>query len=136
MRSQAKACCRAFKNLLGEMFADSPRVGRERGFQLAEIAEAEGGVAGYRVSLLACLFVRLLVCFLLSVFLVSVCMHACVYVRWFVSLFLRFFSSICSPKLVGFTPFACSCACMPAELCLVCLVCVFSYCLLVRPCSC
>lgn len=49
MKSQYKACCRSFKNLLGEFFAESPRVQKERTFQLAEIAEAEGGVAGFRV---------------------------------------------------------------------------------------
>ncbi|OEH80164.1 heat shock protein [Cyclospora cayetanensis] len=49
VRSQAKACCRGFKNLLGEAFSGSSRVERERMFQLAEIAEAPGGVAGFKV---------------------------------------------------------------------------------------
>ncbi|KAL8447532.1 hypothetical protein Emed_004320 [Eimeria media] len=49
VRSQAKACCRSFKNLLGEIYADSPRVTREKRFQLAQIAEAQGGVAGFKV---------------------------------------------------------------------------------------
>ncbi|KAL8274732.1 hypothetical protein Esti_001337 [Eimeria stiedai] len=49
VRSQAKACCRSFKNLLGELYADSPRVTREKRFQLAEIAEAHGGLAGFKV---------------------------------------------------------------------------------------
>lgn len=49
VRSQAKACCRSFKNLLGELYHDSPRVAREKRFQLAQIAEAEGGVAGFKV---------------------------------------------------------------------------------------
>ncbi|KAL8445749.1 hypothetical protein Emag_005023 [Eimeria magna] len=49
VRSQAKACCRSFKNLLGELYADSPRVTREKRFQLAQIAEAQGGLAGFKV---------------------------------------------------------------------------------------
>lgn len=49
VRSQAKACCRSFKNLLGEIYKDSPRVVREKRFQLAQIAEAQGGVAGFKV---------------------------------------------------------------------------------------
>ncbi|CDJ41702.1 heat shock protein, putative [Eimeria tenella] len=49
VRSQAKACCRSFKNLLGEVFSESSRVPREQKFQLAEVAEAPGGVAGFKV---------------------------------------------------------------------------------------
>lgn len=49
VRSHAKACCRSFKNLLGEIYQDSSRVVREKRFQLAQIAEAKGGVAGFKV---------------------------------------------------------------------------------------
>lgn len=50
VRSHAKACCRSFKNLLGELYGESARVEREKRFQLAQIAEAQGGVAGFKVS--------------------------------------------------------------------------------------